>query len=145
MPSVNTPELNTTPLFPAITGCMGAVACETTKRGTPSQKFTLVGQPKASAVVGLPTTVWHNLTLRPSERGRLQVEFARHTVWTVSPSGSVRQVTLLLKREPQTLPYSLTHAPLATLATRQGQRFFVERSLPDAKSEWGMADCQALT
>ncbi|MHB8753198.1 MAG: hypothetical protein ACYDBJ_28925, partial [Aggregatilineales bacterium] len=71
-----------------------------------------------------------------------------HTVWTVSPSGSVRQETLLLKREAETMRYSLTNAPpstpRATLAARKCQRYFVERSLQDAKSELGMADFQAL-
>lgn len=123
---------------------------ELTKRGKPSPKFTIVGQKalKASDFARLPETHWELITLRPSERGQLQVEFARHTVWTVSPSGTVRQVTLLLKREPQTTRYSLTNAPSATplaiLAARKCQRFFVERSLQDAKSELGMADFQAL-
>ena len=54
----------------------------------------------------------------------------------------------MLKREGQTIRYSLTNAPpstdLATLAHRKCQRYFVERSLQDAKSELGMADFQAL-
>jgi len=126
------------------------VEFERTKRGKLSPKFSVVGQAalKASDFARLPDTRWQLITLRPSERGQLQVEFARHRVWTVSPSGTVRQVTLLLKREPQLLRYSLTNAPpstpLAILAARKCQRFFVERSLQDAKSELGMADFQAL-
>ena len=53
-----------------------------------------------------------------------------------------------LSCEAHTIRYSLTNAPssthLATLAQRKCQRYFVERSLPDAKSELGMADFQAL-
>jgi hypothetical protein len=76
------------------------------------------------------------------------VEFARYTVWTVSPNGSTRQETLLLKRQPLSIRYRLTNAPpatpLAILAERKSQRFFIERSLQDAKSELGMAHFQAL-
>jgi len=86
--------------------------------------------------------------LRPCERGHLQVEFARIPVWTMNSTGSVRQETLLLKRENTSIRYTLTNAPhttpLATLANRKCQRYFVERSLQDAKSELGMADFQAL-
>ncbi len=96
----------------------------------------------------MPQTIWHKLTLRSTERGQLQVEFARYPVWTVSSAGTVREETLLLKRESQTIRYSLTNAPpsmpLPTLAQRKCQRYFVERSLQDAKSELGMADFQAL-
>src|SRR5258708_18748362 len=96
----------------------------------------------------LSQTVWANITLRPTERGQLHVVFARYGVWTVSSTGAVRQETLLLKRESQGIRHTLTNAPrttdLATLAYRKCQRYFVERSLQDAKSELGMADFQAL-
>ena len=120
------------------------------KRGKPSQKFTVIGQTplKAADFARLPQTVWEKLTLRPTERGQMQVEFARYRVWAVSSTGMVREETLLLKREAQTIRYRLTNAPsstnLATLAQRKCQRYFVERSLQDAKSELGMADFQAL-
>ena len=120
------------------------------KRGKPTQKFRIVGQVALPAAdfARLPQTVWETMTLRPTERGQLQVEFARYRVWTVTSVGSVREETFLLKREGPTIRYSLTNAspstPLATLAQRKCQRYFVERSLQDAKSELGMADFQAL-
>ena len=120
------------------------------KRGKPTRKFTIIGQValKAADFARLPQTIWENITLRPTERGQMQVAFARYRVWTVSSTGTVREETLLLKRERQTIRYSLTNAPpstdLATLAYRKCQRYFVERSLQDAKSELGMADFQAL-
>jgi SRSO17 transposase len=120
------------------------------KRGKPTQKFRIIGQGalQAADFARLPQTVWENITLRPTERGQMQVEFARHRVWTVTSTGTVREETLLLKREGPTIRYSLTNAPLstplATLAYRKCQRYFVERSLQDAKSELGMADFQAL-
>jgi SRSO17 transposase len=123
---------------------------EHNKHGQPTQKFVVVGQValKAADFATLPHTVWENITLRPTERGQLQVEFARYPVWSVSSTGTVREETLLLKRERPGIRYSLTNAPrsmdLATLAARKCQRYFVERSLQDAKSELGMADFQAL-
>ncbi len=120
------------------------------KRGKPKEKFTIARQValKASDFARLPQTVWENIILRPAERGQMQVEFARYRVWAVSSTGTVREETLLLKREGPTLRYSLTNAPsstpLAVLAYRKCQRYFVERSLQDAKSELGMADFQAL-
>ena len=120
------------------------------KRGKPSKKFTVVEQValQAADYARLPQTVWEKIILRPTERGQMQVEFARYTVWTVNSTGTVRQETLLLKREGQTIRYSLTNAPpptpLASLADRKCQRYFVERSLQDAKPELGMADFQAL-
>ena len=126
------------------------VAFERNKRGEPTQQFTIVGQAALSAAtfVNLPQTRWEKMTLRPGERGHLQVEFARIPVWTVNTSGTVREETLLLKRENNGIRYTLTKAPhstpLATLAHRTCQRYFIERSLQDAKSELGMADFQAL-
>jgi len=120
------------------------------KRGKPTRKFKIVGQEALTAAdfARLPQTVWETITLRPTERGQMQVEFARYRVWTVSSTGTVREETLLLKREGLTIRYSLTNAPpstpLAILADRKCQRYFVERSLQDAKSELGMADFQAL-
>ena len=120
------------------------------KRGKPTRKFRIVGQGplKAADFAHLPQTAWENITLRPTERGQMQVEFARYRVWTVTSTGTVREETLLLKREGPTIRYSLTNAPpstpLATLAARKCQRYFVERSLQDAKSELGMAVFQAL-
>jgi len=109
-----------------------------------------VGQPALSVAtfVKLPQTRWEKMTLRPCERGHLRVEFARIPVWTVNRSDTVREETLLLKRENTGIRYTLTNAlhttPLATLAHRKCQRYFIERSLQDAKSELGMADFQAL-
>ena len=126
------------------------LAFELNKRGEPTQKFTVLGQPALSAAtfVKLPQTRWEKMTLRPCERGHLRVEFARIPVWTVNSSGTVREETLLLKRENTGIRYTLTNAlhttPLATLAHRKCQRYFIERSLQDAKSELGMADFQAL-
>ena len=71
-----------------------------------------------------------------------------YRVWVVSTKGIVRQETLLMKRETKTMRYSLTNAAdatsLLTLAQRKTQRYFVERSIQDAKSELGMDEFRAI-
>jgi SRSO17 transposase len=66
----------------------------------------------------------------------------------VSTEGIIRQETLLLKRETKKIRYTLTNAPgdtdLLTLTLRKCQRYFVERSIQDAKSELGMDEFQAI-
>jgi SRSO17 transposase len=123
---------------------------ERTTRGKLSNKFSVVGQEafKASALAQLADTQWQTLTLRPNERGMLTGDFAIYKVWTVSTAGIIRQETLLMKRESKKIRYSLTNAasdtPLLTLAQRKCQRYFVERSIQDAKSELGMDEFRAI-
>lgn len=123
---------------------------ELTKHGKPTQKFMVVGQAafKASQLAHSTETQWETLTLRPHERGLLTGDFAMCKVWTVSSSAIVRSETLLMKRETSKIRYSLSNAPattpLLTLAQRKSQRYFVERSIQDAKSELGMDEFQAI-
>lgn len=123
---------------------------ERTKRGKLSKKFSIVGQEafKASDLVQLPETQWESLTLGPNERGMLRADFAIYKVWTVSTQGIIRQESLLMKREAKEIRYSLTNAPsntaLLILAQRKCQRYFVERSIQDAKSELGMDEFRAI-
>ena len=94
-------------------------------------------------------TEWHTLILRPSERGMLVADFARRVVWTVDQDGTCHQETLLIRRDPKRLTYSLTNAPtdtpLLTIAQRKTHRYLVERSIQDAKSELGWDEFQAIT
>jgi hypothetical protein len=82
------------------------------KRGKPIQKFRIVGQEALPAAdfTRLPQTVWENITLRSTERGQMQVEFARYRGWTGTSTGTVREETLLLKRESSSIRYVLTNA-----------------------------------
>ena len=121
-----------------------------TKRGQPSKKFQVVGQKalKASDIAQLAETEWERLTLRANERGLLTADFATCRVWTVGTEGTIREETLLMKRDSKKIRYSLSnapsHTPLITLAQRKSQRYFVERSIQDAKSELGMDEFQAI-
>jgi len=98
-----------------------------------------------------PESSWQRVTLRDSTRGPLQVDVLHRRVWLWD--GKERHAQhwhLIVRREtesPETLKYSLSNAPTDTpvrmLAAQQGQRFWIERSLQDAKSEAGLADYQA--
>lgn len=96
-----------------------------------------------------PNTLWQCLVLRPDERGILEADFAACPVWMVRADGRVVADTLLLRRESKGhVTYSLTNAPpetcLLTLAQRKSQRYFIERSNQDAKSEFAWDEFQAI-
>lgn len=105
--------------------------------------FTTPSQLKEKA-----TTNWHHFVLRPCERGMLEADFARIRVWTVDPDGSQRQEWLLIRQDPGDITYSLSNAPvqtpLLTMAERKSQRFAIERSNQNLKSELGWDEFQAI-
>jgi len=103
-------------------------------------------------VNGLRRRDWTRHVLRDSTRGELRVDIAHRRVWLWD--GAEEQARcrhLIVRREigsPKTVKYSLSNAPSNTprlrLAQMQGQRYWVERALEDAKGECGLADYQAL-
>jgi SRSO17 transposase len=103
---------------------------------------------RVDALRHAPTTGWHTVELRPCERGLLIADFAVIPVWTVREDMTVHQETLIIRRDPSgKCSYLLSNAPattpLPTLARRASQRYFIERSIQDAKSELGWDDFQA--
>ena len=98
-----------------------------------------------------PETDWCQHTLRESTKGKLRVQILHRRVWLWDKKeAKARHWHLIVRREPnspETLKYTLSNAPEATsthqLAKMQGQRFWVERTFQDGKSEAGMADYQA--
>lgn len=102
----------------------------------------------AGEVADLPDTQWQRVSLRPDARGILEADFAARPVWTLRDDGEIVQETLLIRRDGHRLTYSLTNAPantpLTLLALRKSQRYFVERSIQDAKSEFGWDEFQAV-
>ena len=78
----------------------------------------------------------------------LRARFARLPVWTVRDDGSLRQEWLLIRQKGKKPTYSLSNAsentPLLTMAQRKSQRYFIERSNQDAKSEFGWDEFQAI-
>jgi len=93
-------------------------------------------------------TLWQKVDLRPADCGILRADFARLPIWTLQPDGTVCAETLLIRRNTKRCLYTLTNAapelPLETLAFRKSERYFVERSIQDAKSELGWGDLQAI-
>lgn len=91
---------------------------------------------------------WETITLRPSERGMLTAQFAVVPVWTVRDDGTVRAEQLLMRKDKDKVTYSLTNAdkttPLSVMAGRKSQRYLIERSNQEMKSQLGWDDFQAL-
>jgi SRSO17 transposase len=88
------------------------------------------------------------LEVRHSERGPLCYYCAARRVWTLSPDGLWREEWLYVRRETDgKLSFSLSNAPqstpLATLARWRCDRYFVERTFQDSKSELGWDELQA--
>lgn len=119
------------------------------KRG-PKAKNPRVLAPKGIRVDRLrhdPNMLWHSITLRTSERGHLRADFARRRVWTVRDDLTIVQEWLLIRRDGKRHTYTLSNAPadtpLLTMAQRKSQRYFIERSNQDAKTELGWDEFQA--
>jgi len=96
-----------------------------------------------------PATVWKQVRVRPIERGELNDPFTACRVWTLR-EGEAEPVEdwLLIRRETKKRHnYSLSNAPAETplheLAWLKCQRYFIERSNQDAKSEAGWDELQA--
>lgn len=120
-----------------------------TKRGKPTKQPEIVGVPYlAKEFISHSRTEWETLVLRPCERGMLEADFARHRVWIVDPDGTLRQEWLLIRKNKAKITYSLSNASentsLLTMAQRKSQRYFIERTNQDAKSELGWDEFQAI-
>ncbi len=120
-----------------------------TKRGVPAKNHEVIGVSyTVEAMQTHEAAVWEEITLRPNERGMLCAKFARFCVWTVREDGSLRQEWLLIRQAKKKTTYSLSNAPescpLLTMAQRKSQRYFIERSNQDAKSEFGWDEFQAI-
>ncbi len=98
-----------------------------------------------------PEFEWERVTLRDTTRGELQVDILQKRVWLWDrKEEQARHWHLLVRREVDSrdeIAYSLSNAPedvpALRLAQMQGQRFWVERSFQDGKSNVGLGDYQA--
>jgi SRSO17 transposase len=110
--------------------------------------------PKAYRVDALrkhPETDWQTLTVRATERGELVADFAARRVWTTwqdkDETFHIREEWLVMRRDKDgKCYYSLANAPadtpLSVLARRKCQRFFIERTNQEAKSDFGWDEIQ---
>jgi SRSO17 transposase len=97
-----------------------------------------------------PSELWQKVAVRPGTKGELRVEALQGQVWLWDGhEPRARSWHVLVIRElssPETIKYVLSNAPSETplerLVQMQRQRFWIERSFEDAKSESGLADYQ---
>jgi SRSO17 transposase len=97
-----------------------------------------------------PAEAWQRLTLREGEKGWLVADYLQTSVWVWDgEEETARCWHLLVRREvgaDSVSHYGLSNAPQETpwqeLARVQAQRFFIEHSFREVKSECGMADYQ---
>ncbi len=92
---------------------------------------------------------WETIELRQTTRGPLRLRAARRRVFVYSnQTGKTRRYTLVVTQteDCKETKISLTNAAarsgLERLAHMQRQRYWIERTFEDAKSECGMADYQ---
>ena len=97
-----------------------------------------------------PPEAWQRLSLRGGEKGRLVAEYLHARVWVRDGTETqARCWQLLVRRELGAreishyfLPNAPAHTPWPELARVQAQRYFIENSFREAKSEVGLADYQ---
>jgi len=121
-------------------------------RGRPTQRLQAqtAGIRVDAWLAQQPAEAWQRLTLRDSTRGELRVEALSQRVWLWDGEETAAHCWhLIVRREigsRDTIKFTLSNAPAETslerLAQMQGQRYWVERSFQDAKSDCGMADYQ---
>jgi SRSO17 transposase len=93
------------------------------------------------------TTLWQQVCVRASERGELCEEFAAVRVFTWRDGQASPEWLVLRRGVDGTVSSALCNAPettpLAKLAAWKCARYFVERSIQDAKSELGFDELRA--
>lgn len=121
------------------------------KAGRPCKTYKSEEGLEVKALINsLPEKHWKTLTLRNTTRGELKVRICRQEVYVWDgESEKVKCWTLVATKSLGKNPdfkISLTNAPEDTTLKRLGwmqrQRYWIERTFEDAKSECGMADYQ---
>jgi SRSO17 transposase len=93
------------------------------------------------------TDAWRRIEMRQGTKGPMEVEVLHGLVWLYqSGDEQAHRWHLIVTRQPNRLKYSLSNAapdtPVERLAYMQGQRYFVERALEDAKQQGGLGEYQ---
>ncbi len=92
-------------------------------------------------------TVWKALQVRSTERGTLESEYTARRVWTLRDEVPTEEWLLIRRHADGKHDYALSNVSAETslerLAWMESQRYFVERSIQDAKSELGWDEFQA--
>lgn len=112
-------------------------------RGRPFSRRRVVSDEKSISVTeAIQHMQFRSVTVRHSERGLLKFSCAALRVWIVTKEGYRIEEWLFVRREPDgTYKFALSNAPADTplekLAYWQASRYFIERTIQDAKSEAG--------
>ena len=95
-----------------------------------------------------PQTQWQTLRVRPTERGALVASYTARRVWTLRDEQPSEEWPVMRQDSDGDIRYALSNAPVETplerLAWMETQRYLVERSIQDAKSELGWDEFQAI-
>jgi SRSO17 transposase len=125
------------------------------RKGQRGKKPTLlkaqsVGQRVDAWAAAQPPELWQRVEVRPGTKGQVRVEALTGRVWLWDGSEATARcwhvVAIRELDSPETIKYVLSNASAETslerLVQMQRQRFWIERSFEDAKSESGLADYQ---
>lgn len=127
------------------------VPAQRSQRGRPRTRLHVLSRQQPHEVRALarhPQTVWQQVMVRSTERGRLAADFAVQRVWTVAAGTRPRVAWLVIRREAKgdcsyTLLNAPEDAPHERLSAWSCRRYFIERTFEDAKTEIGWEAFQA--
>lgn len=119
----------------------------TSKKGrAPSRVQVLSGEPVRVDTLRVPSD-WCRLRVRTTERGELNDRFIFRRVWTVHNDTVIEDWLIIREESDGRYSYALCNAPVDApreqLAWWKCQRYFIERSNQDAKSELGWDELRA--
>ena len=121
------------------------------QRGRPRTRLHVLSRQRPHEVRALahhPQTVWQQVVVRHTERGRLAADFAVQRVWTVAIGQRPRAEWLVIRSDAEgdcsyTLLNAPEDAPHERLIRWSCRRYFAERTFEDAKTEIGWDEFQA--
>ena len=122
-----------------------------TKSHRPRTRLKILSrhQPReAREIAADARTVWQHVSVRPTERGWLEADFAVVRIWTVAVGQVARPEWLVIRRDQDgDCQYTLLNDPASTsqmaLIQASCQRCWIERTFQDAKSELGWDEFRA--